>query len=233
MIRFNGFNYGSIFGFGSENSLYSNLSRLSSVKSGSFARALKSCYGRNNQAASVQKNTAVNKYNACSQQSGLSNVFKQSTDLSEAARKLTDDDKDGLFASRETYDAETAYKAVSDFVTNYNETLDAVNKTTNAAVANAAGSMIRMTGIVSKSLEGIGISVGRDGRMSINGEEFRSAGFEKVKSMLGTNGSFAGIIGSSAQRLSSAAEQQSRQMSLESTGLYGRNGSYFGFNGWF
>ena len=68
----------------------------------------------------------------------------------------------------------------------------------------------------------------------------KNAGFDKVKSMLGTNGSFARIIGSSAQRLSSAAEQQSRQMSLGSTGLYGRYGSYFGnygfggsrFDGW-
>ena len=100
--------------------------------------------------------------------------------------------------------------------------------------------MTRMTGVMTKSLSGIGISVGKDGRMSINEEEFKNAGFDKVKSMLGTNGSFARIIGSSAQRLSSAAEQQSRQMSLGSTGLYGRYGSYFGnygfsgsrFDGW-
>jgi hypothetical protein len=243
MIRFNSFNYGSLFGYGSGNSLYSNLSQLSSVRSGSYAKTLKSYYGRNNQTASTQKNSAVNKYsyNTYTQQSGLSNVSKESTDLSAAAKKLTDTGKEGLFASEERYDADAAYKAASDFVTNYNETLDAVNKTTNAAVSSAAGSMTRMTGVMTKSLSGIGISVGKDGRMSINEEEFKNAGFDKVKSMLGTNGSYARIIGSSAQRLSSAVEQQSRQMSLGSTGLYGRYGSYFGnygfggsrFDGWF
>ena len=53
-------------------------------------------------------------------------------------------------------------------IDNYNETLAAVNKTTNAAVSSAAGSMTRMTGVMTKSLSGIGISVGKDGRMSIN-----------------------------------------------------------------
>ena len=137
MIRFNSFNYGNLFGYGSGSSLYSNLSQLSSVRSGSYAKALKSYYGRNNQTASTQKNSAVNKYNysTYTQQSGLSNVSKESTDLSAAAKKLTDTGKEGLFASEEKYDADAAYKAASDFVTNYNETLDAVNKTTNAAVS--------------------------------------------------------------------------------------------------
>jgi len=243
MIRFNSFNYGSLFGYGSGNSLYSNLSQLSSVRSGTYAKALKSYYGKNNQTASAQKNTSVSKYNNSiyAQQSGLSNVSKESNDLYAAAKKLTDTGMDGLFASQENYDADAAYKAASDFVTNYNDTLDAVNKTTNTAVSSAAGSMTRMTGVMTKSLSGIGISVGKDGRMSINEEEFKNAGFDKVKSMLGTNGSFARIIGSSAQRLNSAAEQQRRQMSLGNSGLYGTYGSYFGnygfggsrFDGWF
>ena len=243
MIRFNSFNYGSLFGYGSGNSLYSNLSQLSSVRSGTYAKALKSYYGKNNQTVAAQKSTAVNKYNSSiyAQQSGLSDVSKESGDLSAAAKKLTDTGKDSLFASQESYDVDAAYKAASDFVTNYNETLDAVNKTTNTAVSSAAGSMTRMTGVMTKSLGSIGISVGKDGRMSINEDEFKNAGFDKVKSMLGTNGSFARIIGSSAQRLGSAAEQQSRQMSLGNTGLYGRYGSYFGnygfgasrFDGWF
>ncbi|MCR5107236.1 MAG: hypothetical protein K6B28_03660 [Lachnospiraceae bacterium] len=233
MIRFNSFNYGSLFGFGSGNSLYSNLSKLSGVRSGTYAKALKSYYGRNNQTASVQKKSSVSKYNNSiyAQQSGLSNVSKESTALSETAKKLTDAGKDGLFASEEKYDADAAYRAANDLVTDYNDTLDAVNKTTNLAVNSAAESMTRMTGVMNKSLSGIGITVGQDGRMSINEEEFKNAGFDKVKSMLGTNGSFVRIIGSSAQRLGLAADQQNRQLSVESTGLYGRYGSYFGNNG--
>lgn len=243
MIRFSNFNYGSLFGYGSGNSLYSNLSQLSSVRSGAYAKALKAYYGKNSKNTATQKNTSANKYNngAYAQEKGLSKVSKESTELSAAAKKLTNTGKDGLFTSREKYDADAAYKAVGDFVTNYNETLDAVNYTTSSAVKSAAGSMTRMTGVMTKGLDRIGISVGDDGRMSINEEEFKNAGFDKVKSVLGTNGSFARIIGSSAQRLGSAAEQQIRQMSSGNSGLYGRYGSDFGsyglsgsgFDGWF
>ena len=229
MIRFNSFNYGAIFGYGSGNSLYSNLSQLTSARSGAYAKGLKSYYGRNNQTA--QKNTAVNKYNygTYSQLNGLSNVSKESTELSAAARKLTDTGRNALFADKEKYDADKAYKAVSDFVTNYNEALDAANKTVNMTVSSAAGSMNRITGVMTGNLGQVGITVASDGRMSVNEEDFKNADFDKVKSMFGSNGSFAGIIGSSAQRLNSAAEQQSRQMALFSnSGIYGRYGSYFG-----
>ena len=123
---------------------------------------------------------------------------------------------------------------------NYNETLDAVSKTANASVRNSANSMTRMTGIMTKSLGSIGITVEKTGKLSIHEETFKNADFDKVKSILGTNGSFARIIGSSAQRLESAAETQNRQ-SAYGTGIYGRNGSSYGpygytgsvFDGWF
>lgn len=242
MIRFNSFNYGSIFGYGSGNSLYSNLSQLHSVRTGTYSKALKSYYGRNNQTTAMQKNKTLNKYNygMYALENGLSSVSKESTELSAAAKKLTNTGRDGLFASHENYNADAAYQAASDFVTNYNETLDAVNRLSNVSVSSAAGSMARMTGVMTGSLDEIGITVGKDGRMSINEEAFKNAGFDKVKSMLGTNGSFARIIGSSAQRLGSAAEQQSRQAGLAGSGIYGRYGSYFGnygfsgfgFDGW-
>ncbi|MCR5775027.1 MAG: hypothetical protein K6G42_08080 [Lachnospiraceae bacterium] len=243
MIRFNGFNYGGIFGYGSGNSLYGNLSQLSNIRSGGYAKALRSYYGKNSQTTSAQKNAIVNKsnYGTYARQSGLSDVSKESADLSAAAKKLTDSGREGLFSAQEKYDADAAYKAASDFVDDYNETLDAVNKTGNTAVGSAAGSMTRMTGVMKKSLSGIGISVSGNGKMAINEEVFKNAGFDKVKSMLGTNGSFARIIGSSAQRIGAAAEQQSRQTAMSGSGIYGRYGSFFGnfgssvsrFDGWF
>ena len=180
-----------------------------------------------------------NNYSNYAVNSGLSNVSKESTELVNAAKKLTDTGKNGVFANQESYDADKAYKAVNDFVANYNETLDAVDKTANTTVNYAANSMSRMTGVMTGSLSKVGITVGKDGRLSVNEEEFKNAGFDKVKSLLGSNSSFTGIISSSAQRLGSAADQQSRQM-MNNTGIYGRYGSYLGnyysrsqFDGWF
>ena len=238
MIRFNSYNYGSLFGSGSRsgysNSILSNLSQLSSIRSGAYSKALKAYYGKNNTNA-TQKNNAVNKYNYSSYNGSveLSAVSKESSELVSAAKKLTATGKDSLFSDKEKYDADAAFKAASEFVTNYNETLNAVGKTTNTAVNNAASSMTRMTGVMTKSLGNIGVTIGKDGRMSINEEEFKNAGYDKVKSMLGTNGSFARIIGSSAQRLESAAEQQNRYSSINN-GIYGKYGntlSNYGYSG--
>ena len=244
MLRLSNFNYGAFFGSGNSNqssSIYSNLLQLSSIRSGAYSKALKAYYGKNN-AADTAKSASASKYNysAYAPSSELTKVSKESSELVASSKKLADSGKDSLFGSKEKYDSDAAYKAASEFVANYNETLDAVSKTANASVRNSANSMTRMTGIMTKSLGSIGITVEKTGKLSIHEETFKNADFDKVKSILGTNGSFARIIGSSAQRLESAAETQNRQ-SAYGTGIYGRNGSSYepygytgsGFDGWF
>ena len=240
MIRFNSYNYSSLFGSGSNsmfsNSIYNNLSQLSSIRSGAYSKALKAYYGKNTDTSSTQKNSASNKNKYSDTyivNSDLSKVSKVSNELVSSAKKLSDSGKDNLFISKEKYDLEAAFNATNTFIKDYNETLNSVSKTNNTVVRNASDSMTRMTGIMSKSLSNIGITVGSDGRLSINESDFKNADFDRVKSILGTNGSYARIIGSSAQRLNSASEQQSRFTS-NNTGIYGKYGSslgYYGFSG--
>ncbi|MCR4896574.1 MAG: hypothetical protein K5891_07345 [Lachnospiraceae bacterium] len=244
MIRYSNFNPSLFFGGGSSglnNSLYNNLSQLSSIRSGAYAKALKAYYEKNKPEDTAKKNTAGRQssylYTANSE---LTKVSKESAELVAASKKLSDAGKENLFNSKDTYDPDAALKAVKAFVSGYNETLDAVGETTNANVRRSADSMIRMTGIMTKSLGSIGVTVEKSGKLSVNEDVFKNADFDKVKNVLGTNGSFARIIGSSAQRLESTAEQQNRQQAY-STGLYGRNGigyGYYGstgsgFDGWF
>ena len=244
MFRLSNFNYSSFFGSGSSSlssSIYSNLSQLSSIRSGAYSKALKAYYGKNSE-TDTSKKTSASRYNnyQYAANSELTKVSKESSELVAASKKLSDAGKDNLFNNKEKYDSDAAFKAANEFVANYNETLDAVSKTANATVRNSANSMTKMAGIMTKSLGSIGITVEKNGKLAINESEFKNADFDKIKSVLGTNGSFARIIGSSAQRLESAAEQQNRQ-SAYGAGLYGRNGSGYGyygntgsgFNGWF
>ena len=243
MFRLSNFNYSSFFGSGSSSlssSIYSNLSQLSSIRSGAYSKALKAYYGKNSETDTSKKTSASRYNNYQYANSELTKVSKESSELVAASKKLSDAGKDNLFSNKEKYDSDAAFKAANEFVTNYNETLDAVSKTANATVRNSANSMTKMAGIMTKSLGSIGITVEKNGKLAINESEFKNADFDKIKSVLGTNGSFAKIIGSSAQRLESAAEQQNRQ-SAYGAGLYGRNGSGYGyygntgsgFNGWF
>lgn len=226
MIRLRSMNYGSIFGSGS-NSLYSSLSQLNSIRNGSYGKALKAYYAKDNTSAKSSKSPKSSRYNypQYTANAGLDTIQTQTGKLVESANKLTNNSKKSLFADKDNYDADAAYKAVSEFVTNYNDTLDAVNKTTNTVVSNAAGNMTRMTGIMSNSLSKVGVTVGKDGRLSVNEDDFKSADMDKVKSVFGAGGSFARSVNSYATRLGTAAKQQSLQ-TASNTGTYGRYGSY-------
>lgn len=229
MIRLGSMNFGNIFGGNSSNSLYSSLSQLNSIRNGSYGKALKAYYAKDNTVATSKssKSTKSSRYSYSSYTSngGLDTIQTQTGKLVESTNKLTDNSKKSLFADKDNYDAEAAYKAVNEFVSNYNNTLDAVNKTTNIVVSNAAGNMTRMTGIMSNSLSKVGVSVGKDGRLSVDADEFKSADMDKVKSVFGAGGNFARSVNSYATRLGTAAKQQSMQPA-NNTGTYGRYGSY-------
>ena len=231
MIRFNTTNYGSLFGYSGSsssnytNTLYSNLSQLSSVKSGAYSKALKALYSKNSDTStsSVLKNSNI-KYTVDSE---LSGVKRESGELAEAARKLSSTGKNDLFANKDKYDSDAAYKAVSDLVSNYNETVSAADKAGNSAIDNAVSSMARMTGIMGKSLSKAGITVGVDGKMSVDEETFKKADMNTVKDLFGNNGYFGKSIASSAQRIESIAGQQELKNSGNQN-FYGKNGSYYG-----
>ena len=171
MIRFNTTNYGSLFGYSGyssnsySNTLYSGLSLVSSVKSGAYSKALKALYGKNKNnstyTSAVLKNSKY-KYDVDSE---LSSVKRESGELADSVKKLTDTGKNNLFADKEKYDSDAAYKAVSEFVTNYNETVAVTDKLGNSAIDNAVNSMKRLTGIMGKSLSKAGISIDVDGKM--------------------------------------------------------------------
>ena len=228
MIRFNNFN--NIFG--NTNSIYNSLSQLNSVRRGSYGKILKAYYAKDN-TASVSKNTAGKTgskntrydYPLYLANAGLDEIRTQTDKLTKSAGKLTDGSKNGLFADKDNYDPDAAYKAVNEFVTDYNSMLDATGKTSNTTVTNAAKNMTRMTDIMSNSLSRVGVSVGKNGRLSVDEETFKNTDMDKVRSVFGSGGSFARSVGSYSARLGSAAKQQSLQ-AANNTGIYGRYGTY-------
>ena len=233
MIRFNNTNYGSLYGlgsYGSTNSIYSNLSQLSSVRSGAYSKALKAYYGKTNTSGVSQKNvlnnrTFLNNLYA----SKYDDVTKESSELISSAQKLTASGKDSLFANKEEYDSDKAYKAVNSFISEYNSTIDAVDKAENSRIMSTASSLTRMTDIFKKSLSSVGVSVGKDGKLSINEDTFKKADMNSVKSLFGSNGSYAKTVQSTAQRISSTASQQKVQ-NIGNYGLYGNYSSYGNYN---
>ncbi|MCR5237405.1 MAG: hypothetical protein K6E34_09435, partial [Lachnospiraceae bacterium] len=138
---------------------------------------------------------------------------------------------------RDTYDPDKAFKAVSDFVTSYNDTVSALPQTGNVSVQTIGSGLIRMTGIMKKSLSMAGVNVSPDGKLSLDEETFKNADMDTIKSLFGGNNSYAKIVSSSAERIRSASILEQR---LNIDRFYGKNGSFYnslysgyGFDGFF
>ena len=237
--------YSGIFGYnnsGFSSSLYSSISQMSSVRSGAYSKALKAYYAKNSTASvtKTQKNSGKNSSRAINSlnnplNTDLGSVQKESKELVSSAGNLLNRGKNSMFYDEKHYDPHAAYKAVNEFVTNYNETVDAAGKAGNANIKTVSDSMVRMTGNMRGSLAKVGVTVGQDRKLSINETDFKNADLKNVRATFGSNSSYAKMIMSSASRIESASEQQS----MINTGIYGRQGLYnnlyagFSFNGWF
>lgn len=226
-----GSSYSNMFGTGSSStsSFYSNLGEYSSIRNGAYRKLVKSYYKKMNSTdsdttdksttGSIRKNTKLNSIGTVA----LSTVKSEASDLVASTKKLTATGKDSLFANEEKYDADAAYKAVGNFVTQYNDTVDALSKVSGTAVKNAGNHMQNMTNIMSKGLSKVGITVGTDGKLTVDEQKFKTADMSKVKALFNGSSSYAGVVSSAAGRVASQAGNQISQLG---GGLYGSNGYY-------
>lgn len=235
--------YRGLFGGTSAMSaIYSNLAQYASVRSGAYAKATKAYYAKvatSDTKTSNKSDTAdTNRITSKNVFAGtaLYSVKNEASELETSAKKLTGTGKDSLF-TKDGYDKDAVYKAVSNFVGNYNDTVSAVKGTDNVSVNSAANSLTRMTGVMRSSLSEVGISVGTDGKLSVDEEAFKNADESKVKSLFNGSSSYAGVVADSASRL---ALQASSQLANTGSSFYGNSGSYYNdfasglfYNGYF
>lgn len=257
--------YGSLFGGTSGSSLYNSLSEYSSLRSGAYGKLTRSYYGTQNTSSAGKtsgtgsvSSTAAYKAYSGSMSSGvssriaksntaLSSVKSSASGLADSAKKLLETGKNSVFEKKEVkaedgtvikeYDKDAIYKEVKGFVDSYNSTVGALNDVTSSSVKNAGSSMQRMSGIMSKSLSDIGISVGTDGKLSVDEKTFKNADMDDVKTAFNGKGSYGDIISSSASRLST---QASNQIGQTNGSLYGSSASLYSsyvngslYNGYF
>lgn len=218
-------NYSSMFSAGrlpGISSFYSNLSEYGSIRTGAYSKALKAYYKKvaPNKTTQTQQTTNLkDKGNVANV--ALSTVKSEANELVDSAKKLTSTGKGSLFADKDNYNKDDIYNAVSNFVDQYNETVGSVSSVSNSSVNNAGNRMTRMTDIMSNSLSKVGITVGADGKMSIDEETFKNADMSRVKSLFNGSSSYAGAISSYASRIASQASNQIHRV----------NGSFYGSNG--
>lgn len=220
------------------------LSDYKSIKNGSYGKLLKAYYNKvgNNNTASTSKTETEDKSSKLSTSLAkdsaktLTSINKDANSLKESADALLA--KDSLFAEKEVktknddgtttttkkYDMDAIYKAVSNFVSDYNSLIDTVKKSGSASVQSTASNMTNITSLYSKSLEKVGITVGSDKKLKLDEDAFKAADISKIKSTFNDPHSFANSISSQASFINYAASRESQKANTYNyTGSYDNN----------
>ncbi len=234
-----------MFNFNLNSSLFSSsmsgidLSTYASIKNGSYKKLLKHYYAQNNPKTGSSSNSSSktdwdpttgnktvskNKNNAMSVRDDAEQLSKTVSKLGKSSlwEKKQVKAEDGTVT--EEYDKDAIYKAVSEFVKDYNSLIESSGNSEDTRVLRTASNMVNYTKANKDMLEGIGISIGKDNKLSIDEKAFKDSEMASVKSAFQGVGSYGRSVASNATMMYGSAISQLAKLS--STNMYGSNGSY-------
>ena len=211
--------------FGSQGYAFSgiDLSTLSSIRNGSYHKLLKSYYEKEDNDGTTT-DTASQKLNGAAVRDKAADVVDSVSDLKKTAlwEKKSVTDKEGN--TTKEYDTDAIYKAVSDFVSNYNSLVEKTGKSDDNSVLRNASSMVSYTKANQSLLKSMGITIGSDNKLSVDAEKFKKSDMAVVKSTFTGSSSFGQTVSRSASSLYSSAVSQIAK--LDSATTYSSTGSY-------
>lgn len=229
--------FGSLSGTGTS-PMSSLLSDYASIKNGSYTKLLTSYYNKIN---SEDSGTASSTKTDKTTNTQLVSERDAAKELKDSASKLLATGNESLFAKKEIknedgsvkedYDVDAIYKAVSDFVKDYNTTVEAMGNSGVNSVLSTGSNMVSFTKAMAKGLADVGITVGLNNKLSIDEESFKGADMSKVKSLFNGTGSFAYSVSTSASSMANSATSQLARLNgglYTSTGAYGSSYGYSG-----
>lgn len=224
-----GKNSSSLLGGGTD-LLGINYVDYATIRSGSYFKLLNAYYGKGTTSSEVEK--VVSKTSTSKDDTKtLANIQDAAGEMKDSAEallttgkksvfeKVTTTDKDG--ASKTDYDTDAIYKAVSNFVSDYNDLIDTASDSNTTSILRAARTMVNYSKVNERMLGKIGITIGSDNQLKIDEETFKKADMNTVKSLFQTRGSYGYQIDTQAALVDSYAKSESVK-----SNTYGRNGVY-------
>jgi len=220
------------------------LSDYASIKNGSYRRLMNAYYGPDRERVSgvVNNSLSTSRDNPKQLRDIQSNAgaMKKSADalLATGSRSVfnetditTKDDK-GVTTTTRGLDTNAIFKAVSDFVKDYNDLIEKGNESNTAGITSRINSLTNMTNMNSKLLGNVGITIGTDGKLSINENEFKKSNMTTVQSLFHGTGSFAFQVSAQASLIDfAAANEAARSNTYNASGNFTNNfstGNIFG-----
>ena len=119
-------------------------------------------------------------------------------------------------------DRDKAYEAASKFVDSYNELYSSTRSSGNSTVSNKSQFIANMTNAYSRKLSNVGITVGSDGKLSIDKDTFNNASEDDLDQVFGKKDSYASFMSTQANAVSAYAQTSAY---LDANSTYTKSGT--------
>ena len=222
----------------STSAMSSVLSDYASIKNGSYGKLMKTYYGQNTVKSADQGSKVTEKAKKSTSvdtdtKKALSDVKSEASALKSASEKLSTTGKDNLFVKKDIkaedgsvkndYDRDAIYSAVSDFAKNYNDTVDAADKTNNLTTSSISSNISSMTNTMKNALSKVGVSVDTQGKMTVDEDKLKASDMKDVKALFNGPASYGAQIGKYAGQMASSA---TNALTSLTGSAYSGSGSY-------
>lgn len=209
------------------------LSDYASIKNGSYGKLMKAYYAKDaaDKTASEGKDTETKKNSistAADSAKTLSEIEKAADAMKESADSLLVKGSKSVFRKKnekatvsEEYDTDAIYKAVSGFVTDYNDLLSKTSAASSKNLQSKADTLAAVTSANAKLLSRVGITVNSDSSLSLDEEVFKKSDMGTVKNLFGTTGAYGYKVSAQASMIDYTAAKESTK-----SNTYTANGTY-------
>lgn len=209
------------------------LSDYASIKNGSYGKLMKAYYAKDaaDKTASKGKDTETKKNSistAADSAKTLSEIEKAADAMKESADSLLVKGSKSVFRKKnekatvsEEYDTDAIYKAVSGFVTDYNDLLSKTSAASSKNLQSKADTLAAVTSANAKLLSRVGITVNSDSSLSLDEEAFKKSDMGTVKNLFGTIGAYGYKVSAQASMIDYTAAKESTK-----SNTYTANGTY-------
>ena len=209
------------------------LSDYASIKNGSYGKLMKAYYAKDaaDKTASEGKDTETKKKSistAADSAKTLSEIEKAADAMKESADSLLVKGSKSVFRKKnekatvsEEYDTDAIYKAVSGFVTDYNDLLSKTSAASSKNLQSKADTLAAVTSANAKLLSRVGITVNSDSSLSLDEEVFKKSDMGTVKNLFGTTGAYGYKVSAQASMIDyTAAKESTRSNTYTANGTY-------------
>lgn len=165
--------------------------------------------------SALNQNSGIGSVSSTSKTS-YEKLGKSAEELEELTEIFMAQGKDSIFEMEETEEnKQKMYEKVEELLSKYNETIKNLGKTSNVLNEYYKKSLMQVASDNKESLESIGISVDKNGTLSVDEEKLKGAGNDKLKGILGSSGDFMSKISFVASKIADNANANAQSVSSQ------------------